>query len=62
MVVELSDPPVARSVLPFGNSEDPESPHHSDQAVLFGERKLKPVWYTLDDIRDNLESTLELTF
>ncbi|MFQ5809551.1 MAG: penicillin acylase family protein [Armatimonadota bacterium] len=62
MVIELSDPPRALSLLPFGNSEDPDSPHHSDQSVLFGQRKLKPAWFTLEDIEANLESKKVLQF
>jgi len=49
-------------VLPFGNSEDRDSPHHSDQSVLFGQRKLKPAWFTLEEIQANLESRKVLTF
>ncbi len=62
MVIELGDPPRAFSLLPFGNSEDPESPHYSDQSVLFGQRKLKPAWFILEEIQANLESRKVLTF
>lgn len=44
MVVELGEKVRSWSVLPFGNSENPESPHYSDQARLFSEMKLKPAY------------------
>lgn len=36
LVVELGDPPRAMSILPPGQSADPESPHYRDQLPLFG--------------------------
>ena len=41
----------AVSVHVFGQRSDPHSPHYFDQAPLFSEGKLKPVWTTLEDIR-----------
>lgn len=40
----------ARSIVPFGQSGDPESPHFFDQAELFSSRKFKPAWFDWDDV------------
>ncbi len=43
----------AVSVHVFGQSSDPHSPHYFDQAPLFSEGKMKPVWTTIEQIRAN---------
>ena len=46
----------SRSIHQFGSAtQDESSPHYSDQAPLFAQRKLKPVWMDLEDIVANLE-------
>ncbi|MFN0181042.1 MAG: penicillin acylase family protein [Gemmatimonadales bacterium] len=37
--------PVGRSVLAPSQSDNPDSPHHADQTVLFSEKKSKPVLF-----------------
>jgi acyl-homoserine-lactone acylase len=37
--------PVARSVLASSQSDDPDSPHHADQTVLFSRKQSKPVLF-----------------
>ncbi len=44
MIVELGERTRSWSLLPYGNSEDPQSPHFSDQAPLFSQRRLKPAY------------------
>jgi acyl-homoserine lactone acylase PvdQ len=44
MIVEFGERVRSWSLLPFGNSENPESPHFADQAPLFSERRLKPAY------------------
>lgn len=46
----------SQSIHQFGSAtQDESSPHYSDQALLFAQRKLKPVWMDLTDIKANLE-------
>jgi acyl-homoserine-lactone acylase len=50
LAIEFGDPPRAYSVLGYGQSPDPLSPHHADQAALFAEGRMKPVYWTESDI------------
>jgi acyl-homoserine-lactone acylase len=42
--------PRAFSVLAYGQSTDPASPHHADQAAMFARGELKPVRFTARDV------------
>jgi acyl-homoserine-lactone acylase len=46
--------PRAYSVLEYGESEDPASPHATDQAAMFGRGELKHVAFTEREIRSQL--------
>ncbi|MGH7576329.1 MAG: penicillin acylase family protein [Longimicrobiales bacterium] len=50
IAVEFSDPPRAYSVLGYGQSPDPDSPWHDNQAALFAASEMKPVRWTEADI------------
>jgi acyl-homoserine-lactone acylase len=45
----------SQSIIQYGASNRPESPHYSDQAPLFLQHKFKPAWRTEADIRANLD-------
>jgi len=53
--VEFSDPPRAHSILAYSQSDDPESPHYTDQCEMFAKGEWKPVFFTEADIAANLE-------
>ncbi|HEY0811619.1 MAG TPA: penicillin acylase family protein, partial [Longimicrobiales bacterium] len=54
LAVEFTDVPRAYSVLGYGQSNRPDSPHFSDQAEMFATGRLKKVLFTEADIRSQL--------
>jgi acyl-homoserine lactone acylase PvdQ len=47
----------SRSVVPYGQSADPRSPHFFDQAQLFVDGGFKPAWFTPADVENNAART-----
>ena len=43
-------------VSPYGESEDPSSPHYNDQTKLHSQREIKRFWFSPQEIRDHTES------
>jgi acyl-homoserine-lactone acylase len=53
--VELAAEPRAKTILQFGESGDPGSPHWFDQAALYAKKQFKPSWYTQADVESHSE-------
>lgn len=52
-VIEFGPSVRGRSVVVFGESGDPASPHFFDQAPLYAERRFKPAWFTREEVEAN---------
>jgi acyl-homoserine-lactone acylase len=50
LAVEFGPVPRAYSVLAYGESQDPASPWHADQAAMFAQGRLKRVAFTAADV------------
>lgn len=59
-VIEFGPRVRGRSVLVFGQSGDPTSPHYLDQAPLYSEHRFKEAWMTREDVEANAEGWEEL--
>ena len=56
-LIMLKQPVRSYSAFPFGQSEDPDSPHYTDQAEkLFSKGLLKPTWYQKEELLKHIES------
>src|SRR5262249_51237866 len=55
LAVEFTSPPTAYSIVAYSQSDDPKSPHHTDQSALFAREEWKRAWFTEEDIARNLE-------
>jgi len=61
-VVELTDPIQVWSIVPFGQSRRPESPHYADQAHLYSAGQMRPAWHAWSQLRDHVGSVKVLTY
>ncbi|MBC7898374.1 MAG: penicillin acylase family protein [Cytophagaceae bacterium] len=50
IAVEFGDVPRAYSILAYGQSSRPESPHHTDQLEMFSRGEMKRVLFTAKDV------------
>ena len=53
--VEFGKTIKAYSILAYGQSNNPENPHFSDQAALFADNKMKKVAFSEKDIKKTLK-------
>jgi acyl-homoserine-lactone acylase len=56
MVVEMSPTPKAYSCFPIGINENPESKHFADMTLLYSKMQFKPVYFTWEELKPNIES------
>ncbi len=59
MLVHLTDPIESYSILPYGISDDPKSPHHIDQMGLFSQMQMKPTWFNRQALHGHITSERE---
>jgi acyl-homoserine-lactone acylase len=61
-IVVLSQPVQSWTYVPLGQSDDPKSPHYSDQAEkLFSKGIMKDTWWTPEELAPNITEREELT-
>ena len=56
-VVDFGPRLYARTILTYGQSADPDSPHYFDQAPLYADGKLKEIYFYKEDIDKHTERT-----
>jgi acyl-homoserine-lactone acylase len=56
-VYEFGDTVQAATLLQFGSSSDPKSPHFMDQAELYSQRQFKPAWFQWSDVLANAKQS-----
>lgn len=56
MAVQFGETPKALSWVPFGSSENPDSPHFADQLPLMADRRFKHTRYTRADVEKHTSS------
>jgi acyl-homoserine lactone acylase PvdQ len=56
LIVMEGEPKQVWSLLPYGQSEHPGSPHYNDQAMLHSKRQVKRFWLTPAEILEHAES------
>lgn len=61
-VVLLTNPPVVRSVVAYGQSNNPASPHFADQAPLYSEERFRAVPWTMEQLKPLIESTRQYQY
>lgn len=61
-VVAMTTPPQFWSIRPYGESEDPASPHYADQTVLFANNQFKLMPFTLTDVTAHSGAPQVLTY
>lgn len=59
-VVEFTQPIQCMSIMPFGVSGNPESPHFFDQAELYASQKMKRAWFSREEVIRYTKSMVEL--
>lgn len=61
MLVILTEPVQSYSILPYGISDDPTSPHYTDQMGLFSQGAMKPTYFNRKALQGHIVSSRELT-
>ena len=58
-VVEFGERARASTIVPFGASGEPDSPHFMDQAVLISQGRCKPGWFYREEVLANAQASYQ---
>jgi len=56
MATEMTQPPVIYTLVPYGQSDDPNSPHFADQTKRWVNGQWKQAWFKREDVEGNARS------
>lgn len=59
LAVEFGKPVTAYSILAYGQTTNPNSPHSRDQIELYAKHQYKKIWFTEAEIKTHLERTYQ---
>jgi acyl-homoserine-lactone acylase len=61
MMAEMSDPPQAYTMVPYGQSDDPKSPYFANQTERYTNGQYKRAWFTREEIMKHGESPVAIS-
>ncbi|NIA14877.1 MAG: hypothetical protein GWP08_12435 [Nitrospiraceae bacterium] len=61
MMAEMTSPPRVFTMVPYGQSADPKSPHFADQTERYTNGEYKRAWFTREAILAHAESQLSIS-
>jgi len=61
MMAEMTSPPRVFTMVPYGQSDNPASPHFADQTPRYVRGQYKRAWFTREMIMKNAKSQLRIS-
>lgn len=56
-LVQFTNPIQSFTLHPYGQNDDPTSPHYTDQAAMTSKQKMKPAYFNRDQLEGHIVST-----